>query len=208
MSDFNFDFSLDKLKSVINNDFIDQWYNAFVKILPEYEINTLLRVAQFIAQTGHESSDFKILEENLNYSASGLRKTFPKYFPNDKIANSYAKQPQKIANRVYANRMGNGPESSGDGWRYRGRGLIQLTGHDNYQNFADSIETPIEEIPEYLLTFEGATQSAAYFWITNNINKPSDLGDVTTVTKIINGSNHGLLDRLDRYVRIMKALKQ
>jgi putative chitinase len=120
-------------------------------------------MAAFIAQCSHESGGFMVLKENLNYKAATLRKIFPKYFPNDQIANDYASRPNKqvaIASRVYANRMGNGDEASQDGWKFCGRGLIQLTGKSNYQAFADSLEMDINDVPEYLATFEGAAQSA------------------------------------------------
>ena len=154
-----------------NNPNIDGWYDALVKLLPEYEINSPQRVAAFLAQCAHESGGFKALKENLNYKAESLCKVFPKYFRDMATATQYANQQEKIANRVYGNRMGNGDEASGDGYRYCGRGLIQLTGKDNYTAFAESIETPVEELPEYLSTFEGAVQSACWFWETNNLNQ-------------------------------------
>ncbi len=131
------------------NPYLSYWTDALNKILPEYEINSSLRVAAFLAQCAHESGNFKFLTENLNYRWESLRKVFPRYFPTDELAQQYARQPEKIANRVYANRMGNGDEASGDGWRYRGRGLIQLTGKDNYFWFAQSIDTLIEDVPAY-----------------------------------------------------------
>jgi putative chitinase len=146
------------------------------------------------------------LQENLNYSSSGLMKTFKKYFPDETVASQYAKQPEKIANRVYANRMGNGNEASGDGYKYRGRGLIQLTGKDNYTRFAESIETPVEEIPEFLGTFEGAVQSACWFWETNNLNQFADSGDMLTLTKRINGGYIGLEDRVKHYEHALEVL--
>lgn len=203
----NFDFTEDKLKKIlVGNNYVSDWFKALNEILPEYEIDTELRVAMFLAQCGHESADFKVLKENLNYRAESLRKVFPKYFPTDKLAKDYAHQPEKIANRVYANRMGNGDESSGDGFKYCGRGLIQLTGKSNYESFAASIETLVEEIPTYLLTFEGAVQSACWFWETNNINPWCDKKDVLAVTKIINGGTNGLQDRIDRYNKIIRIL--
>lgn len=204
---FNFNFTEDKLVKILKgNNYISDWYQALIKILPEYEINTIPRVAMFLAQCGHESADFKILKENLNYRAETLLKVFPRYFSSINVAKQYAHQPEKIANRVYSNRMGNGDEASGDGFRFCGRGLIQLTGKANYSAFAESIETPLEEIPDYLLTFEGAVQSACWFWETNNINPWADKGDVLQVTKIINGGTNGLQDRTDRYSKIIKIL--
>lgn len=197
---FTFNFTEQQLAQMIpGNPYVPQWYHALCQILPDYQIDTPQRVAAFIAQCAHESGNFRLLKENLNYRAASLRKVFPKYFPNDEIANQYAGKQEMIANRVYANRMGNGPEESGDGYRYCGRGLIQLTGHDNYQAFADSIETPIEELPEYLSTFEGAVQSACWFWETNNLNQWADKGDILTLTKRINGGTIGLDDRIKHY---------
>lgn len=190
----------DQLKSCIgNNQYLDYWVSALNQILPDYEIATPQRVAAFIAQTAHESGNYVFLRENLNYRAASLRKVFPKYFPDDGIAAAYAGRPEKIANRVYANRMGNGPEDSGDGWRYCGRGLIQLTGKNNYTAFAESIETPVEQVTEYLETFEGAVQSGCWFWETNNLNKWADAGDIKTMTKVINGGYIGLEDRIKHY---------
>ena len=181
------------------NAYLDYWVHALNEILPEYEISTPQRVAAFIAQTAHESGNYVFLKENLNYKAASLRRVFPKYFPDDSIAAAYANKPEMIANRVYANRMGNGDEASGDGYRYCGRGLIQLTGKINYQSFADSIETPVEEITEYLGTFEGAVQSACWFWESNNLNQWADKGDILTLTKRINGGTIGLEDRIKHY---------
>ena len=185
-----------------NNPYLEQWTDALNKILPDYGIDTPERVAAFVAQSAHESGNFTALHENLNYRAETLRKVFPKYFPTDEIAQQYASQPNKaelIANRVYANRMGNGPEALGDGFRYCGRGLIQLTGKSNYQAFAESIETPVEQIPEFLATFEGAVQSACWFWESNNLNQYADSGDIVTMTRRINGGTLGLEDRQKHY---------
>ena len=162
-------------------------------------------MAAFIAQAGHESGNFTALHENLNYRPETLRKIFPKYFPDDATAAQFAHQPEMIANRVYANRMGNGDEASGDGFRYCGRGLIQLTGKANYQAFADSIQTPVEQVPDFLQTFEGAVQSACWFWENNNLNQYADNGDFVTMTKRINGGTIGIEDRQQRYLRAMQA---
>lgn len=189
------------------NPYVAEWYEALEQLLPDYDINTPQRVAAFIAQCAHESGGFKAIKENLNYRAVTLRKVFPKYFPNDDIANAYAGKPEMIANRAYANRMGNGDEASGDGFRYCGRGLIQLTGKSNYQAFADSIETPVEQLPEYLGTFEGAIQSACWFWETNNLNQWADAGDMLTLTKRINGGTIGLDDRIKHYNHACEVLK-
>jgi putative chitinase len=181
------------------NPYIEHWYEALAQCLPDYDINTTPRVAAFIAQCAHESGNFRALKENLNYKAVTLRKIFPKYFPTDELAAAYAGKQEMIANRVYGGRMGNGDEHSGDGFRYCGRGLIQLTGKHNYQSFADSIETPVEDIPAYLATFEGAVQSACWFWESNNLNQWADKGDIVTLTKRINGGTIGLEDRIKHY---------
>ena len=191
------------------NPYVEYWHNALDKLLPDYDINTPQRVAAFVAQCAHESANFRILKENLNYRWQSLRRVFPKYFSNDAIAQDYASRPNRqeaIANRVYANRMGNGNEASGDGWRYCGRGLIQLTGKNNYQAFAMSIETPVEEIPEYLGTFEGAGQSACWFWETNNLNRWADAGDIKELTRRINGGFIGLDDRIKHYNHALHVL--
>lgn len=187
------------------NPYIDQWCDALNKLLPDYEINTPQRVAAFIAQCAHESGYFVFLKENLNYRAESLMRTWPRHFPTMEIANQYARQPERIANRAYANRMGNGDEASGDGWRYAGKGLIQLTGKNNYEAFAESIETPVEEIPAYLETFEGAVQSACWFWETNGLNRFADNNDILTLTKRINGGTIGLEDRMQKYARALEV---
>lgn len=204
---FEFDFTEKKLAQLLpGNKYVEYWFDALNMILPDYEINTLLRVSAFIAQTAHESGNYKCLKENLNYRAVTLRKVFPKYFPSDALAAQYAQKPEKIANKVYGGRMGNGPESSGDGFRYCGRGLIQLTGKTNYTKFAESIDTPLEDIPEYLGTFEGALQSACWFWEENGLNKWADKGDMLTLTKRINGGTIGLQDRIKHYHHAMHVL--
>jgi putative chitinase len=204
---FTFEFRQDQLAQMIpGNPYVEQWYNALCQLLPEYEINTPQRVASFIAQCAHESGNFRLLQENLNYRAASLTKVWPRHFPTAEIANQYAQKPQAIANRAYANRMGNGPEASGDGWAYAGKGLIQLTGKDNYTRFAESIETPVEQIPEFLQTFEGAVQSACWFWETNNLNQFADTGDILTMTKRINGGTIGLDDRIKHYNHALHVL--
>lgn len=202
--------TLDQLKQLIpGNKYVTYWHNALAQLLPDYEINTAERIAAFIAQCAHESGNFTALKENLNYRAETLRRLFPKYFPNDEIARDYASRPNKqeaIANRIYASRMGNGPEASGDGYRYRGRGLIQLTGKENYSWFAASLEISVEEASEYLETFEGAAQSACWFWETNKLNQWADKGDIVTLTKRINGGTIGLEDRIKHYKHALHVL--
>ena len=206
---FAFDFTADHLQQIIpQNQHVEHWFEALEKILPDYDINTPERVAAFLAQCAHESGGFNAIQENLNYRAVTLRKVFPKYFPTDELANQYASQPNKaelIANRVYANRMGNGDEASGDGFRYCGRGLIQLTGKSNYSRFAESIDTPVEEVTDFLQTFEGCVQSAAWFWEANNLNQYADSGDILTMTKRINGGTIGLEDRKQHYQHALQV---
>lgn len=205
---FNFDFTKEKLGQLLHgNPYLDNWHEALSQILPEYGINTAPRVAAFVAQCAHESGGFKVLKENLNYRAVTLRKVFPKYFPTDALAESYAGKPEKIANKVYGNRMGNGDEASGDGFRYCGRGLIQLTGKENYTWFAASLGMNVEDVPEYLGTFEGAIQSACWFWESNNLNQYADSGDIVTMTKRINGGTIGLEDRKKHYAHAMHVLQ-
>ena len=183
------------------NPYVEHWCDALNKILPDYDITTSQRTAAFLAQCAHESGGFTALHENLNYKAESLCKVWPRYF-NTSNANDYAHQPEKIACRAYAGRMGNG----GDGWSYCGRGLIQLTGKNNYQAFADSIQTDISQIPAYLQTFEGAIQSACWFWENNNLNACADAGDIVKMTKIINGGELGLDDRTARYNHALQVL--
>lgn len=202
--------TLQQLQQLLpKNQYVAHWHHALEQLLPDYEINTAQRIAAFVAQCSHESAGFTALKENLNYKAATLRKIFSKYFPNDDIANHYASLPNKqeaIANKVYANRMGNGDEASGDGYRYCGRGLIQLTGKSNYQSFADSLEMNVEDVPEYLATFEGAAQSACWFWESNNLNQWADKGDILTLTKRINGGTIGLEDRIKHYEHALHVL--
>jgi putative chitinase len=188
---------------------VSYWHSALEQLLPDYDINTPQRIASFIAQCAHESGNFTALKENLNYKWETLRRLFPKYFPTDEMAKDYASRPNKqaaIANRIYAGRMGNGDESSGDGFRYCGRGLIQLTGRSNYQAFADSLEMDINDVPEYLATFEGAAQSACWFWETNGLNKFADADDILNMTKRINGGTIGLQDRIKHYKHALHVL--
>ena len=192
--------TLQQLKQLLpKNPYVEHWHRALAQLLPDYEINTPQRIAAFIAQCAHESGGFMVLKENLNYKAATLRKIFPKYFPTDAMAAEYAAKPNKqeaIANLVYANRMGNGGPETGDGYRFCGRGLIQLTGKQNYSWFAASIDISVEEASEYLQTFEGAAQSACWFWESNNLNRFADVGDIKGLTKAINGGFIGLEDRI------------
>ena len=202
-----FNFTPSHLKLIIgNNAYLDNWYEAINNICPNYGIDTPQRLAAFIAQCAHESANFTALKENLNYRAESLMKTWPKRFPSLAIAQQYAKNPEKIANKVYADRMGNGPEASGDGWKYLGRGLIQLTGKENYTKFATSVCKTLEETVVHLGTIEGAVQSACWFWETNNLNQWVDKGDIKTLTQRINGGDIGLADRIKHYQHACQIL--
>ena len=163
-------------------------------------------IAMFMAQCSHESHQFKILSENLNYSADGLMKTFPKYFKTIQIAAEYARQPERIANKVYANRMGNGSEASGDGWKYRGKSILQCTGKNNHTAFALTKKMTVEDVCKYLLTIDGSVEFAMYFWETNNLTNLVELKNVPVATKIINGGAIGLAHRTSEYVRILAIL--
>jgi putative chitinase len=196
----------EQLSQIIpGNPYLDHWHDSLSQALPDYEINTPKRVAAFLAQCGHESGGFTAIKENLNYKAESLVKVWPKYF-NASNANDYAHNQEKIANRAYANRMGNGSEESGDGFKFCGRGLIQLTGRSNYQAFADSIQISIDDASEYLKTFEGCVQSACWFWEANNLNKWADADDIEKMTKIINGGTLGLDDRTRLYQQALQIL--
>lgn len=184
----------------------EEYIDALNTVLPENGIDTPLRVSHFLAQVIHESSHFKTNVENLNYSASALQSVFKKYFPNEIIANEYARKPEKIANRVYANRMGNGDEASGDGWKYRGRGLIQLTGKNNYTSCKTDMKIDIVKNPDLLLVPEYALKSACWFWNKNNLNQYADKDDIITITKRINGGTNGLDDRKSILSKAKKIL--
>jgi len=193
---FDFEFTAEKLaKCLPRNKDINNLFEAFNTVLPRYEITTVERVAAFLAQCGHESADFTVLKENLNYSADGLHKVFPKRFPTVESANAYNRNPEKIANKIYSDRMGNGPEASGEGYKFRGRGAIQLTGKENYSKFATSIGQSLDEAVAYTETLDGAIESACWFWNTNKLNALADAADIVTLTKRINGGTLGLDER-------------
>jgi putative chitinase len=195
------------VKMLPGNTNVKSWFNSFALFFPDAELDTIERIAAFIAECSVESANFTRLRENLNYSAEGLVRTWPKRFPNIEFANLYARQPEKIANYVYAYRMGNGDEESGDGWKYIGRGIIQLTGKNNYQLFADYINKPIEEVCDYLLTTDGATQSACWFWKTNNLNHYLETEGIDKVSRVINGGDHALMERRAAYNQALYILQ-
>lgn len=206
-----------KFSQIISLEFIKQLFpkhkdcaglcSALNVVLPKYNITTKNQIACFLAQCGHESAGFTVLVENLNYSADGLCKTWPKRF-TVATAGAYNRNPEKIANKVYCDRMGNGSESSGDGWKYRGRGAIQLTGKDNYTKFAKSCGKTLDETVAYCETLEGAIASAAYFWRENRLSERfiDTKFDFVGLTKAINGGTTGLSDRQHHYDAAKKLL--
>jgi putative chitinase len=207
---FEFDFTKEHLGEIISDN-PDNWYDALCELLPKYGITTERRVAHFLSQCAHESAGFKRLEENLNYSSKALRSVFGRYFGSAPKADAdeYARNPEMIANRVYNDtyrkyKMGNTQE--GDGWRFRGRGLKQLTGRDNYTRFGKSVGMSAEEAAEYVATPAGAIESACWFWDANNLNDIADGDDVKRMTKKINGGSIGLDDRKKRYTKALKVL--
>jgi putative chitinase len=197
---FEFDFTAEKLGKIIPNAAygVDTWFNELNEMLPVFEITTVGRVAAFVAQTAHESGGYRALVENLNYAGDKLAGIWPKHF-KDVDVSKYHRNPQAIANRAYRSRMGNGDEASGDGWKYRGRGLIQLTGKDNYTRFGQYAEISAEDAAEYLETPRGAVHSACWFWYANDLNTYADAGDFLGMTKRINGGTIGLEDRVKHY---------
>lgn len=194
----------------------ETWAEALNAILPKYGITTPVRIAAFLAQVGHESTGFTDLTENLNYSATALAVTWPNRYAVDpkaaaKVPNELAKRlqhnPEAIANNAYANRLGNGPEESGDGWRHRGRGAIQTTGKDNYIAFAKAAGKSYDDVFAYLETHAGAIESACWYWSTRGLNILADAGDTVAITKRINGGTNGLEDRKTRYSLAMTVFR-
>ncbi len=204
---FKFDFEEWMAEELIHRDDWKEWYDSMCEILPLWGVDTVERVAGFIAQCGHESGGFRVLSENLNYSAKALNTIFPKYFRRaGRDANEYHRQPEKIANIIYANRMDNGDTDTGDGWKFRGGGILQLTGRYNYTQFGKAVEKTAEEAVEYVRTKAGALDSACWFWDENNINDYCDRQDIVGMTKRINGGTIGLEDRKKHYIHALDVL--
>jgi putative chitinase len=209
---FKFDFKKEHLAALIpGNSKVDAWYEALCEVLPKYGVDTPRRVAHFISQCAHESNNFRSLEENLNYSAKALNAVFGRYFgaAPKRNAAEYERNPEKIANYVYQDefrvaKMGN--VNPGDGWLFRGRGLKQLTGRDNYTRFGKSVGMTAEEAAVYVATEKGAIESACWFWDTNKLNTIADTDDVVLMTRRINGGKIGLEDRQQRYTKAMQVL--
>jgi len=182
------------------------WADALIASMPDYDINTPLRQSAFIAQIAHESNELTRLEENLNYSADRLAVVFPKYFPTVESASEYHRNPQKIANYVYANRMGNGNADSNDGWTFRGRGAIMLTGRENYTFYGKAIKRDLIAKPQLLLEPDAGSDCACFFFQSKGLNVLSDTGDFKTITKRVNGGLIGYEERLKYYEKAKKAL--
>jgi putative chitinase len=176
----------------------EEWIDAINETCDRFDISTPERQACFLGQCAHESGGFSALQENLNYKQEGLCRVWPKRFPTIEDAEPYHKQPQKIANKVYASRMGNGDEGSGEGWKYRGRGLIQLTGKDNYRACGEALGVDLLANPDLVATPQYAALSAGWFWDKNRLNSYADKNDMQGLTKKINGGTHGIEDRIAR----------
>ena len=207
---FDFEFTKEDLGNILtNNNEVDEWFDVLNTVLPKFEITTQPRVAAFLAQCSHESNNFTILHENLNYSAERLHVVFPRYFPTVEAAEPYNRQPEKIGNKIYGGRIGNGAEASGDGYKFRGRGILQVTGHDNYKACSLSLfgDDRLVDDPGYLETKEGAVQSACWFWATHNLNALADEEDIKAMTHKINGGYLGLDDRMARYKHAVSVLE-
>lgn len=194
--------------SKLNGSIPGNVFNQIPSVMDKFEINTLLRLTHFLAQCAHESGSFKLVTENLNYSADGLQKIFGRYFPGN-LAVSYARNPEKIGSRIYALRMGNGDEASEEGYTYRGRGYIQLTGKNNYKKFGDSVGIDVVSNPDLVATTYPLL-SAGWFFKTNGLNEIADLGAtpeiITKITKKINGGTNGLDDRILKFFKIYTLL--
>ena len=197
---------ISKLKGHVPDAVITQ----IPEVMEKFQINTPLRLCHFLAQCGHESGNFKAVNENLNYGAKGLRGVFPKYFPTDALAAEYERKPEKIANKIYGGRMGNGPEATGEGYKFRGRGYIQLTGKDNYSAFDKVVAENILETPDLVAT-KYPLLSAAWFWNSRGLNALADKGattaEVTAITKKVNGGTIGLEDRIKHFNEFYALLK-
>jgi len=180
------------------------WLPWLQKTFEKYSIDNVNRQAAFVGQCMHESANFKVLQENLNYSANGLKSVWGSRFPTDEIANKYARNPDMIANKVYANRMGNGDEESGEGWKYRGRGLIQCTGKDLYKTLSDALNIDLISDPDMLQEMPFAAMSAGWFWNKKSLNDLADKKDYKEMTRRVNGGFNGLDDRI---AKINKALE-
>lgn len=208
----SFNLTLEHVSAILKgNKQAAEWHKALARQLPKYKIDTPQRIAGFLAQCAHESNNFTVLEENLNYSAEGLQKTWPKRF-DAKLAAQVARQPQRIAEIVYAGRMGN--TQPGDGWKFRGQGPIQLTGRENFTNFGMTLNKTAEQVAEYMTTKDGAIESACWYWNSRSLNKWVDTNDFDGLSDVINlghktpkvGDAIGYADRKARYEHALAVL--
>lgn len=199
--------SYELLCTITTPELAERWVEALGETCDRFQIDTPYRVAGFLSQIAHESGGFRFVVENLNYSAAALMRAWPNRFPTLEAAQRYANQPEKIANSVYANRMGNGDEKSGDGWAYRGRGLLQLTGKNNYVAYAMACDNEALTRPQIVEQEHYAAESAGWFWDVNRLNPLADAQDVVGMTRRINGGLNGLDDRQMKYARLMDYLK-
>jgi putative chitinase len=208
---FDFNFTVDHVKAILRGNVqYEHWYAALLENLPEYEVNTLPRVAAFMAQTAHESMNYTRLHENLNYRAASLVAQWPSHFSREDAARMEHNQ-EAIANRAYCDRLGNGPEESGDGWKYKGRGIIQLTGKDTYAHCSEALYDDAQYLldnPEIVETdMDIAVAAACWYWELNALNVLADKGDIKTMTRRINGGYIGLDERIAKYNEYLKILK-
>jgi putative chitinase len=201
------------LDTAADNSRVTLWLDPINAALTEWSISNTHRQAAFLAQVLHESAQLKVLSENLNYSSVRLRQVWPRRFPTDSVALQYASNPEKLASNVYANRLGNGDEASGDGWKYRGRGLIQLTGRDNYERCGKALKLDLLAQPELLQEPAGAARSAAWYWATAGLNELADLkpngnarDDFIKICQRVNGGDIGLQSRLDYWNKATQVL--
>lgn len=212
---FTFNFTQDHLAQMIpGNREVAEWYQALCEILPKYDITTPERVVGFVAQCAHESNNFRTLEENLNYSVDALLRVFPRYFrpPNGRNPQLYARNPERIANYVYMDRYRTsagalGNTQPGDGWRFRGRGIKQITGRNNFAAFGRTVGMTADQAVAYVATPKGAIESACWFWSTRNLNRFADRRDIDGMTRVINGGTIGLADRRARWNRGLEIVR-
>jgi putative chitinase len=196
------------LRTVTTEALADRWAESLNETCERFAIDTPFRIAGFISNTAHESAGFKAVTEGLNYTVAGLMRTWPQRFPTVEVAQRYAMQPEKIANRAYCDRMGNGNEASGDGWKFRGRGLIQLTGKNNYVAYSLACDNEALQKPEIVEQPKYAAESAGWFWDVNRLNTLADAQDVGGMCRRINGGYNGLDDRQMKYSKIMDYFNQ
>jgi putative chitinase len=196
------------LCTITTPELADRWVDALNETCERFAIDSPFRIAGFLSNTAHESGGFNFVKENLNYSAASLMRVWPSRFPSVEIAQRYAMNPEKIANRAYADRMGNRDEASGDGWKYMGRGLIQLTGKNNYVAYSMACDNEALQKPEIVEQPKYAAESAGWFWDVNRLNSLADAQDVGGMCRRINGGYNGLDDRQMKYSKVMDYFNQ